>query len=406
MTHLAFADDLMIFCRGDVGSVQVVKDCLVEFGNVSGLKANSLKSNVYVAGSKAVETTAMVDMLQFQKGTFPFKYLGIPLAAAKLKVVQYSPLLESISTAIGAWTASSLSFAGKLELIRAVIQGQICYWLSIFNIPSAVVYRIQRLCNTFLWGARVGRVAWQELCFPKSEGGLGVKDLKKTWNKTMLLKELWNRHLNKENLWIQWVHSIYLTDSGLWEWKPKADTPPFLKAVVGVRDLLIEKTGSSVLAIQLLEKCYNGVQLDSCKLYDQLRVKRPVLKWCKMIWDSSIMPKHSFTLWLSLMEKMSTKDKLEHLHICQQCVLCNEILEDIPNLFFQCKFSKEVWQQIRDWLGMSKMLVGVHSSLNWFKRMKLTSGWKGKWRLMTLASRVYWIWKEKKTMNGMVRQSL
>lgn len=28
ITHLAFADDLMIFCRGDTGSVEVVRDCL------------------------------------------------------------------------------------------------------------------------------------------------------------------------------------------------------------------------------------------------------------------------------------------------------------------------------------------------------------------------------------------
>lgn len=175
ITHLAFADDLLLFCRGDEGSVKIIKDCLTDFGKVSGRKANSLKSNIYLAGTTSMKSQRITDLLQFQKGEFPFKYLGVPMAASRLKVIQYSPLLESICSAISSWTASFLSFAGRLELIRAVIQGKTCYWLSMFNIPSAITYRIQRLYSIFLWGSKVARVSWENFCFPKSEGGIGLR---------------------------------------------------------------------------------------------------------------------------------------------------------------------------------------------------------------------------------------
>lgn len=41
--HLAFADDLMIFTRGDYLSVKIICDVLNAFGEASGLKENSLK---------------------------------------------------------------------------------------------------------------------------------------------------------------------------------------------------------------------------------------------------------------------------------------------------------------------------------------------------------------------------
>lgn len=107
------------------------------------------------------------------------------MAATKLSVAHYSPLLDKISGLVAKWTSSSLSYAGRMELIRSVVQGVNCYWLSIFNIPAAVVYSIQRICSIFLWGAKVARIKWEDLCFPKNEGGLGFKNLK-IWNLSML----------------------------------------------------------------------------------------------------------------------------------------------------------------------------------------------------------------------------
>ena len=47
ITHLAFADDLILFSRGDVTSVQLLLNKLGNFGNCSGLKV-SVQNPIYL----------------------------------------------------------------------------------------------------------------------------------------------------------------------------------------------------------------------------------------------------------------------------------------------------------------------------------------------------------------------
>lgn len=50
ITHLSFADDLLLFTRGDLISVQLLKDKFMLFSEASGLKANLSKSQIYFGG--------------------------------------------------------------------------------------------------------------------------------------------------------------------------------------------------------------------------------------------------------------------------------------------------------------------------------------------------------------------
>ncbi|KAL2518694.1 CCHC-type domain-containing protein [Abeliophyllum distichum] len=65
-------------------------------------------------------------------------------------------------------TATSLSYAGRAELIRVVLQGVECFWISILPIPAAVIDHITRLYRNFLWGSKKPLVAWRDVCLPKS----------------------------------------------------------------------------------------------------------------------------------------------------------------------------------------------------------------------------------------------
>lgn len=178
ITHLAFADDLMVMARGDLISVNILAIILNEFGETSGLRANSLKSSLFLAGVHGTENQAIENALGFAQGSFPFRYLGIPLSASRLRGADYSPLIDRLSSLINNWTSQTLSYAGRLELLKSVVQGVCCYWLSIFTIPCIVIDRIEALCRSFLWGSKVSRVSWRQLCLPKEQGGLGLRDLR------------------------------------------------------------------------------------------------------------------------------------------------------------------------------------------------------------------------------------
>ncbi|CAH9087681.1 unnamed protein product [Cuscuta europaea] len=58
------------------------------------------------------------------------------------------------------------------------MQGVQAFWLGIFPMPRAIIDKITSLCRLFLWGSKHSKVAWCDVCLPKSEGGLGVRDTK------------------------------------------------------------------------------------------------------------------------------------------------------------------------------------------------------------------------------------
>ncbi|KAL0300489.1 UNVERIFIED_CONTAM: Retrovirus-related Pol polyprotein from type-2 retrotransposable element R2DM [Sesamum calycinum] len=96
ITHLLFVDDLMMFSRGDLPSVHILMECLQEFWDVSGLAVNTSKSSIFTAG---IENNILCDILartEFTRGEMPVRYLGIPLAAQRLSVRDYSPLVNQI----------------------------------------------------------------------------------------------------------------------------------------------------------------------------------------------------------------------------------------------------------------------------------------------------------------------
>ncbi|KAL0401735.1 UNVERIFIED_CONTAM: hypothetical protein Slati_4203400 [Sesamum latifolium] len=150
-----------------------------------------------MAGIQNDELHGILTLTNFARGAMPVRYLGIPLATQRLSVTDYSPLVDQIVKSISKWTAKSLSYAGRLELIRLVIQRVECFWLQIFPLSAAVVEKIHRLCRNF----RNLSVAWDEICHHKEEGGLGIRHIQ-TWNVALLARVLWNIHHKADTLWV------------------------------------------------------------------------------------------------------------------------------------------------------------------------------------------------------------
>lgn len=97
ISHLAFADDLMVFFDGKQDSLEGLINTLDVFHWLSGLEMNWEKSAIYLAGLNVEEAEGIAEF-GFNKGTFPFIYLGLPLTHMKLRKSEYSPLVDSIAT--------------------------------------------------------------------------------------------------------------------------------------------------------------------------------------------------------------------------------------------------------------------------------------------------------------------
>lgn len=147
------------------------------------------------------------------------RYLGLPLMTQAMRTQDYQPLLENIRSKINTWTCRYLSYAGRLQLITSVIVSIINFWISVFRIPCSCIKEVERICSAFLWTgpalkASNAKVAWKEICCIKSEGGLGIPDLKEV-NMVYGLKLIW-RMLAGDSLWGKWVRINLLKGKSFW----------------------------------------------------------------------------------------------------------------------------------------------------------------------------------------------
>lgn len=228
-------------------------------------------------------------------------------APSKKKNSHFAPLAESIVSFLNAWSTHTLSYASRLELLKAIIQGVEAFWIQNFPIPSSIIDKICRICRNFLWAGSRLKVAWIDICTPKNEGSLGLRDCN-TWNKAMLFRILWDIHSSKCTLWIQWIHAFYLRRKDVSTCSHGRDDHPLFKNIQKLRDSLITHVGSIHNSMQLLGSWLKNGKFYTSLAYDWLRHKRDKKPWMSLIWRTYIPPKHSFIMWLAMRGRLNTKD--------------------------------------------------------------------------------------------------
>jgi hypothetical protein len=95
-------------------------------------------------------------------------------------------------------------------LVYTVLDSQLIYTMSVLLLPQGTIDAIDRRRRSFLWtgedhahGAQC-LVAWKNVCQPKEQGGLGIKNLP-AQNKCLLLKMLHRLYHPGESAWVAWV---------------------------------------------------------------------------------------------------------------------------------------------------------------------------------------------------------
>ncbi|GAV69154.1 hypothetical protein CFOL_v3_12655, partial [Cephalotus follicularis] len=151
--------------------------------------------------------------------TLPIKYLGLPLIATRLSKQDCAPLTEKILVIANSWVSTSLSYTGRLQLIKSTLSSMQVYWCSTFLLPISVIKECERILKRFLWGGssnsiKQSLVKWDKVCTPFPEGGLGIKSMK-IWNKALLLKQVWNL-LTDHSLWVQWCKKHLIRKHSFW----------------------------------------------------------------------------------------------------------------------------------------------------------------------------------------------
>lgn len=223
LTHLCFADDLMVFVDGHQKSVEGIIKVFDEYAGISGLEISVEKSTLFMAGISEDTRSAILHHFPFAQGNLPVRYLGLPLLTKQMTRSDYLPLMEKLRSRISSWTTRHLSYAGRLQLLQSVITSITNFWISAYRLPSRCIKEINQLCSAFLWSGpnlntKKAKVAWTDVCRPKKEGGLGLQSIREA-NKTCCLKLIWRILTQRDSIWVKWTKCSILKQRSFWELK-------------------------------------------------------------------------------------------------------------------------------------------------------------------------------------------
>ncbi|XP_010495633.1 PREDICTED: uncharacterized protein LOC104772751 [Camelina sativa] len=363
VTHLIFADDVMLFFDGERNSLQAIVNLLAYFTNISGLVMNRSKTELFLAGTSAADQTLLSTMFGF-----------------------------------------SLAFI----------------------LPVKCIKDIEKLCRKFLWSGasdipKQAKVSWRKVCSPKEEGGLGLKDLR-VWNKIFGLKLIWKLFTASGSLWVAWCKNHKLRRKCFWrlpsssqgssmwkqllklrylaktflsckigdgrscsfwydKWTPFGDLFTFLGPREHLRlGLPLDSTMANARTIDgwifrgarnlneellfshLVESDFNTDAKDTylwaspngdpqdrftfTETWNLIRPHAQEVNWHKQVWFTGSIPKHSFIMWLCCLDRLPTLSRLRNWGLVEDdtCHLCEIYFETRDHLFLRCPYSYDLWR--------------------------------------------------------------
>ncbi|XP_026396052.1 uncharacterized protein LOC113290682 [Papaver somniferum] len=179
-THLLFADDILIFCRGNLHSLQNLKNMFVFYERASGQCVNYAKSKFYFGGDRISRAIAISNYFGMERAMFPAKYLGIQLKPGIVRHIHVRQVVEKIMDKLTGW-------------------------------------KVERAIRNFLWSGDAEKhkyftVLYDDLCLSKREGGLGIKKLNNV-NRAMLMK-LWISIRDSNKIWARFLRAKYFKING------------------------------------------------------------------------------------------------------------------------------------------------------------------------------------------------
>ncbi|XP_074271152.1 uncharacterized protein LOC141595077 [Silene latifolia] len=295
-------DDLIMFCKGEKGSVELMIHAYELFSRASSLVMNKGKSNIYFNGVSEGIMADIESLSGMKRGVIPFRYRRVIVSPKRLSVMDCNCLVEKV-----------------VERIRGLGS---------------------RKLSKFLWHGKETKespalVAWDIICRPKKQGGLGLKNLQ-LWNTAAIGKYVWWIESKADHLWVKWVHAV---DGHKW-----------------------------------------------------LQPALATVRWAPWVGIKLMLPKHKFFTWLVTQQRLLTQDRLVKMQIISdnQCYLCGLQEESHKHLFFECVYSSQCLCLISLWVGVH---IPEQNVVQWWLSLRNRSLLKKQVIATVVCSLMYYIWE-------------
>lgn len=150
ISHLMFADDIMIFVRVNRHEVAAVNGILAKYSRWSGQMVNYAKSALFCsANTNPVLVAALCDFYRLKL----YRYIANTLDCPCLLVDRGRELFEEVKARVLAkvagWKVRALSQAGRTTLIKSMATARPIYCMLSFLLPMGWCAEIDRILKDF-----------------------------------------------------------------------------------------------------------------------------------------------------------------------------------------------------------------------------------------------------------------
>ena len=197
------ADDTTIFVK-DIHSLKVSIDDFQKFEKVSGLKLNLDKTEIIPLGPNRVEDLSLPkDLCKLKINKNAFKTLGIWFSSNLEESIElnFEGRLKKIEAILSIWKQRSLSWLGRIMIIKTLLLSQITHLLSMIYTPKSILDKVDNLMFKFLWNDKPPRIKRNTIIARIKDGGLKMPDI-------------YSFHEAQK---IMWIKRLILNDKGKWQ---------------------------------------------------------------------------------------------------------------------------------------------------------------------------------------------
>lgn len=355
ISHLFFADDLLLFGEATAGQAAVMESIIRSFCHISGQTLSVSKSQVYMSKNVPMHfQPAAFHSMGLTRTTDLGIYLGMPLLTGRSSRQTYATLLDKIHAKLGAWKSKTLSQAARYVLIRSVLSLIPTYAMQTVCLPYRLIDEVEKTMRKFLWGDTASSrslhwVKWSKICQDISQGGLGIKRLR-LMNQAMLAKLGWKLINNVDALWVRVLRCKYgdvlqnrKRSNVSLVWRHLRSIVPFL------RDGIEFCSGPSATnAPQPRWKGTSSGVFSVASAYHLLT--KDTHAQTSYTWDNIWALKGpcrlNFLLWKLCHNAIPVGKNLQKHHVPQNicCQVCGHLEEDSLHTIRDCTWARQIWQ--------------------------------------------------------------
>ncbi|XP_022003027.1 uncharacterized protein LOC110900447 [Helianthus annuus] len=140
----------------------------------------------------------------------------------------------------------------------------------------------------------------------------------------------------------------------------------------------------------------------TARAWDSFRHRELEVEWCRIVWFGQCIPRHAFLMWHIMRRKLLTQDKILSWDFSRRknmnmmcCLLCYANHDSHNHLFFECKFSDQIWHKVRHKAGMESVQSKWEDIVNWLVVRSRSKSARNYVARLLVAATAYFIWQER-----------